>query len=101
MEQFEHYYENNHAPLVLRITSSMSRYVRNYIKVDSTFQNLDSMSSSVCDVVTEAWFNTEDDLRKFQEDTAPPEVRKIVIEDEVKFLDRESIRMFLVKECES
>ncbi|OQV00134.1 hypothetical protein CLAIMM_05672 [Cladophialophora immunda] len=99
MQDFEEYYEKHHVPLVLSVTPSISRYVRNYVKPDSTFNNLDSLSSSVCDVVTEAWFETEEDFAKFQADASTPEAREKIIKDEMNFLDRESIRMFLVKEC--
>jgi uncharacterized protein (TIGR02118 family) len=99
MEEFERYYETKHVPLVLSITPTISRYVRNYVNPDSTFSDLNTKSSPICDVVTEAWFDTEEDLRKFQEDAMKPGAREKVVEDELNFLDRESIRMFLVREC--
>jgi len=97
MAEFEEHYENFHVPLVLSVTPYISRYVRNYVNHDSTLGNLDSLSST-CDVITEAWFDTEEDFRKFNEAATRPEVREKVIEDELKFLDREALRLFVVKE---
>ena len=99
MEEFEEHYENVHIPLVLRIAPHICHYIRNYIYHDSALANLDSLPSASCDVITEAWFETEEDFRKFNEDIARPEVRQLIIDDEMKFLDRAAHRMFLVKEC--
>ncbi|KIW90837.1 uncharacterized protein Z519_08620 [Cladophialophora bantiana CBS 173.52] len=99
MDEFQDHYENQHVPLVLRSTPSISRYVRNYVRADSTFSNLDSLTTPLCDVVTEAWFDSEADFAKFQLDASRPEVRKLISEDELSFLDRSAIRMFLVREC--
>jgi uncharacterized protein (TIGR02118 family) len=99
MAEFEKYYENHHVPLVLSVTPYIRRYVRNYVNHDSALGNLDSLSSSSCDVITEAWFDSEEDFRKFNEAATKPETRKRIVADELKFLDRDALRMFLVKEC--
>lgn len=75
LEDFESYYESKHVPLVLSITPSIPRYVRNYVKQDSTFSNLHGILSSFCDIVTEAWFDTEENFQKFQHDASKPEAR--------------------------
>ena len=97
-EEFEEYYEKNHVPFSLGIHSTFSKYTRNYIKHKSPFSNLSSPLPSPCDVITEIWFKTEKDFQTFLETAAKPEVRKRVIEDELQFMDRDSLRMFIVTE---
>lgn len=99
MEEFEEYYENKHVPLVLEIAPFITRYTRNYVTPDSTFNKLDSLQDSPCDVITEAWFDSDEDVQHFITKAAEPEVRKKVVADELNFLERESMKMFLVKEC--
>lgn len=98
-EHFKDYYENRHVPLILSLTPSISRYSRNYITDRNAFKQLDGRSESICDVVTETWFDTEEDFAEFQAIAARPETRQKVIADELNFLDRDSIRMFLATEC--
>lgn len=101
MDEFQHHYETSHAPLVLTVTPFLSRYTRSYIIQDSALGDLEGLEDSPCDVITEAWFDTEEDFRKFNEAALEPETRKRVVADELKFLDRKQLRMFVVKECES
>jgi hypothetical protein len=97
MEAFVEYYEKNHAPLVLRLVPYITDYRRNYVEHGSAFASMDGKEPD-CDVITEAWFGTEEDFAKFGEVGSRPEIRDIVIKDELNFLDRESIRMFVVRE---
>jgi hypothetical protein len=97
MEAFVEYYETNHAPLVLRLVPYITDYRRNYVEQGSAFASMDGKEPD-CDVITEAWFATEEDFAKFSEVGSRPEIREIVIRDELNFLDRGSIRMFVVRE---
>lgn len=100
MEQFEDYYEKHHVPLVLSIAPFIARYLRNYIKPTSPMGTSDTQSST-CDVVTEIWFNNEEDLQKFRENWSAPEAQQKIVPDELNFLDRDSVKMFIVKERET
>ncbi len=99
MAEFEDHYENVHVPLVLKLTPHICQYLRNYIYHDSALADLDSSSSAICDVITEAWFETEEDFDRFKADASKPEARQQIIDDEMMFLDRTAHQMFVVKQC--
>lgn len=104
LADFEAYYEQNHAPLALRIWPYISKYVRNYVREPSEMGLATSKTLATadmkrpCDVVTEMWFETEKDFQRFCETASMEEVRKKLAEDEEKFLDRTCMKMFLVRE---
>lgn len=100
MDDFIRYYEDNHAPLVLRIVPFIKDYRRNYVQHDSAIAQMDGIPGD-CDVITEAWFETQADFDNFMAEGSKPENRELVIADELNFLDRDSIRMFLVDENRS
>lgn len=100
MEDFIAYYEEKHAPLVLRIVPFIMDYRRNYVQHESAIAAMDGQPGD-CDVITEAWFETQADFDKFMAEGAKPENRALIVTDELNFLDRSSIRMFLVDERES
>jgi uncharacterized protein (TIGR02118 family) len=100
MEAFIHYYENNHAPLVLNIAPFIMDYRRNYARSGSALGSLDGGAPD-CDVITEAWFATKEDFDKFNTEAVKPENRDAIIRDELNFLDRGSMRLFIVEERES
>lgn len=97
MEDFIHYYETKHAPLVLKIAPHIMDYRRNYVNGDAAMAALGGIAAD-CDVITEAWFATKEDFEKFSAAGARPENRDIIIRDELNFLDRSSIRLFVVEE---
>lgn len=99
-EEFEDYYEKFHVPMSLDIHhETFYKYTRNFVQHKSPFSNIAGSLATPCDVVTEVWFR-EKDFPKFLETAARPEVRQRVIEDEANFMDRGSLRMFLVTEYE-
>ena len=99
LEEFERYYESHHVPLILRTLPKISRYIRNYVNPDSVANSrAGGDSSPPCDVITELWFNTESDYRTFQAVCSNPDNVKKMADDEVNFLEMESIRTYLVKE---
>ena len=95
-EAFEQHYETTHVPLTLSVHPYIMRYVRNYVQ--HSLNTLDSVSSAGCDVITEIWFAKEEDFTKFNEVAMRPDVRRRIVEDEEKFFDRESMRIFIVRE---
>jgi uncharacterized protein (TIGR02118 family) len=100
MEEFIAYYEDKHVPLVLRIVPFIMDYRRSYVQHDSAIAALDGLAGD-CDVITEAWFATHADFENFMTEGAKPENRELIIADELNFLDRTAIRMFLVDEHKS
>lgn len=98
LEEFEHYYETRHVPLVLTVLPNISRYVRNYVKPDTAANSRVAQGSlPPCDVVTELWFDTEDDHQKFQAACSNPEVIKKLSDDEMNFMDVGSVQTFMVR----
>lgn len=100
MDAFIEYYENKHAPLVLKIAPFITDYRRNYARGGSALGSLDGAASD-CDVITEAWFATREDFEKFNTEALKPENREAIIRDELNFIDRDSMRLFVVEERES
>jgi hypothetical protein len=99
-EEFEDYYEKHHVTMSLDIHhETFHKYTRNFIQHDSPFTHLSGDLTTPCDVITEVWFR-EKDFPKFLETANKPEVRRRVIEDESNFMDRNSLRMFIVTEHE-
>lgn len=89
---FEDHYESTHAPLILKLTGGIQRYVRNYTRPgpDGAEPPLDS--------VTEIWYR---DMAAFKESMATwaSEAGKAIRKDENSFLDRSSLIFFLAEEC--
>ena len=100
MEAFKDYYENQHAPLCARILPPTSEYRRNYVTRNTKVQDIDPPQLDIeYDVVTEVWFDTVEQFSAFNDATARPEIREQLIADELKFTDRDSIRVSVVHEC--
>ncbi|UZW57513.1 EthD domain-containing protein [Sphingobium sp. JS3065] len=99
-EYFKDYYENKHAPYASEVLPVGRDYRRNYVKrlrvngveVDDAFEY---------DVVTEMWFDDEAGYEKFAAAMANDEIRRNIISDEEKFLDRSKSVIMIVEECGS
>ncbi|WP_176590509.1 MULTISPECIES: EthD domain-containing protein [Sphingobium] len=97
-EYFKDYYENQHAPYASEILPVGRDYRRNYVKrlrangveVDDAFEY---------DVVTEMWFDDEVGYERFSAAMADAEIRRKIIADEEKFLDRSKSVIMIVEEC--
>lgn len=96
-EVFRDYYENKHVPLIMRLLPYMADYRRNYVLPASGHDD-SGIADADCDVVTEAWFITNDDFKAFSEAAARKDIQEQIAADESEFLDRSSIRMFAVEE---
>jgi len=95
----EDHYETIHVPLIFKLFGPyMARYARNYVNKESTEQP--GVRPTSYDIVTEVWFATKEDFAKFNEIASRPDVRKLVEEDEEKFLDASDVQMFLAREFE-
>lgn len=99
-EQFREYYETRHAPLVTQYSPTMQDYRRNYLNHEApeayqTWQRLG------IDVITEAWFATQEDYDAYLAADTDPVNAAMFVEDELNFLDRDAIVMFTVEERRS
>ncbi|MGE0387064.1 MAG: EthD domain-containing protein [Gammaproteobacteria bacterium] len=93
-EAFRERYESGHAPLAARVLKGLRRYTRNYIgKTSEGF-------APDFDVITEFWWEDYAAWKAFREFYATPAGR-ILIDDEAVFMDRDSMRVAIVGECES
>lgn len=97
LEEFIYYYENNHVPLILRLLPYHADYRRNYVQQGGELSTMDGQPSDY-DVITEASFATQEDFDRFCLEAAKPELREMVIADELNFIDRENLRFFIVDE---
>jgi uncharacterized protein (TIGR02118 family) len=92
-EEFRNYYESTHAPLALRHTP-LEKYARNFFST-----GLDG-SEPPYDCVTEFWFKDEKTWNDTRAWAQTPEGKVLAI-DEANFMDRSSMRVFVVEECVS
>ena len=95
-EQFERQYKEHHAPLALRALPKISKYVRNYIDQDAMFG--DRPGGAPYDVVTEVWWDSEDDYQACMATLATSELYKEIKIDEKRFMDVDAIQICLVRE---
>lgn len=83
--EFRDYYENRHAPFMQSVVGRPAEYRRNYV-VDP--------AEGDCDAITEILYETEADLAAAQAAMAANAER--IREDEERFVDRASVRSFVV-----
>lgn len=100
-EQFRDYYENHHAPLAVRLFPYMKDYRRNYIRHDQRHQRAggEAVGTNLdFDVITEISFAGVQDYQRMKDDMTNPDIRRQVVEDEQRFLDRAATVVLLVDE---
>ena len=90
-EEFIDHYEAVHAPLILRLSTGVEQYARNF-----TLPGRDGAEPPY-DSVTELWYRDRDALRASMA-TWRSEAGNAIREDEEKLLDRERIVAFLADE---
>lgn len=95
-EEFKDYYENHHAVLGAKVLHKMVGYRRNY-PMESGFANWPEIVPDF-DVCTETWFNTREDFEEMMAHSVKPDIRAILGEDELKFADINSVKVFMVEE---
>jgi hypothetical protein len=99
-EAFRAYYEDHHAPLCLKYTSGVSRYVRRFL---TPHVNPESGATEELqfDVITELWFQDEAIFRGTVEYLRTSIMPDVIVEDEKQLFDRDKTRMATVVEHES
>lgn len=104
-QDFVEYYERHHAPLAYTYLSSALYYARRYFE-PSGLAHLSSQEGSGAaddfDCQTEIWFEDRAAMVSALSCLADREVADIIGADEERFIDRTSIRFFIVEqECKT
>lgn len=103
---FIRYYEENHAPLAMRLLRKnnkplFARYIRNYPVPAGGFDmaHVESPPPAVnFDVISEFWYWSEDDFQELHRQCAIPEIGAQIAADEEAFFDRDRVTIFMVDE---
>lgn len=96
-EAFRDYYEAHHAPLVSRLLPMIARYTRSYLPAEPLVPG--DRGDANFDVLTEIWFESQDDLSAFWTRIREPEVAAAIRSDEANFLISERTQMYEVDEA--
>ncbi len=99
VEEFIDYYEREHSRLGAGSVPNLRRYIRHYL---TPFGNsVYSSARSGYDVVTEIWFDNEEEFQKGMAYLADPETAAKFAVDEPKLFDIDTISFYTVKEFET
>lgn len=90
-EAFVSYYESTHAPLAASVMLKCKKYVRNFVAEELT-------GALNFDVMTEFWFDVDGSWEETRESLTDAATRQLLEEDEARFMDRSSMRVFLADE---
>jgi len=90
-EEFVSHYEEIHAPLIMKHSTGLEKYVRNHVVA------LADGEEPGFDCITELWYH---DMEAFKSSISVwgTEAGKVIRDDEDSFLDRSKIAFFLVDE---
>lgn len=100
-EQFRQHYETRHAPMAMRLFPCIRDYRRNYIRHDMAHRRASGGENTVdfdFDVITEISFADRAGYECMVKDMTDPRIRAQVIEDEMRFMDRDATVVILVDE---
>jgi hypothetical protein len=89
------YYENSHAPLIMRLMPEIIAYRRNFIDPEGAFE---FGASRDFDVITEICFENRAAYDRFVARSADPKIAQQIAEDEEHVFDRAATRMYVVEE---
>ena len=96
MEDFVHYYETRHAPLMTRLQQpEMTGYRRNFVQVEGGI--FSDGEGPWFDVITELYFPDRAAYERCMARNAEPEPTRLREEDEANFLDQSKIHFFIVR----
>lgn len=98
-QAFRNYYEERHAPLILKLLPGIIAYRRNY--ADFTDAHHFGGAPFDFDVITEICFESRAARDRAMEIAGRADVAEQIAADEENFLDRSATRMFLVDESPS
>jgi hypothetical protein len=100
-EQFRDHYEANHAPMSLRLFPYFVDYRRNYVRRDVAPERPAGEAAPGgldFDVVTEITLADRAGYDRLVRDMADPAIRRQVVEDEERFMDRAATVVLVVDE---
>jgi uncharacterized protein (TIGR02118 family) len=100
MEAFQEYYETRHAPLAMKYSSGVDRYIRRYLTAHPNPETGES-GELPYDVVTELWFEDEAVFKGTVQYLSTSIMPDDIVADEKNLFDRPKIRMATVVERES
>jgi uncharacterized protein (TIGR02118 family) len=100
MEEFRNYYENNHVPLCAPYMQGIARYFRRYLCPQPHAES-GTNEELPYDVVTEMWFDNEENFTGTLGYITATVMPDVVVEDEAKFFHRPTMRIATVVECET
>ena len=101
-EQFKEYYENHHAKLGEKYLPPYCRkYLRRYLHWVPHPMKPSQKPGPDFDCLVEFWFDTEADCKAFEASVSSPELVKLIIEDEERFVDRSNSFRYIVEEHSS
>ena len=99
-EDFVHYYETRHAPLIRSLLPQIVEYRRNFIDVEGAIVFANAKLPDF-DVITELWFQNRADYDRMLTAHENPEVGGAIARDEENCFDRRKTRFFVVEEAET
>lgn len=103
-EQFRDYYETHHSVLSREPMPFFSDYRRNYIRhsLGQQYASAEAYSATLdWDMITEITFASREDHDAMLRALAAPAVRKRIVEDEARFIDRSATLSYVVEESVS
>lgn len=90
-QQFRTHYEQIHAPLASRSLAHCVGYARNFVTSPD--------DGAGPDCITEFWYDLEPPWTAARRRVADDSIRAELAADEANFMDRASMRTFVVEEC--
>jgi uncharacterized protein (TIGR02118 family) len=100
LEAFQDYYETRHAPLAMKYSQGVSRYIRRYLTGHPNPETGET-GELPYDVITELWFEDEAVFNGTVQYLSTSIMPDDIVEDERNLFDRPKLRMATVVERES
>jgi hypothetical protein len=102
MKDFIDYYETNHARLGERVAGGLAvKYVRRYLMPMHDMIAIEQTKEPEFDCAMEMWFESREQYDALIKRSAEPEMIKLIVDDESRFLDRTKRLFVSVEEYNS
>lgn len=96
-QEFETYFENNHAPLILSLLPGVKSYRRNYVRSKGV-GGAGVGEEAPFDALVELRFEDDDALDRFIAAARTPDIQRRIQADKANFLDAAKSKLFKVRE---
>lgn len=100
VEDFRDYYENNHVPLCAPYMEGINRYFRRYLEPQPHAES-GACDDLPYDVISEMWFENENNFNNTLGHITTTVMPDEVVQDEMKFFHRPTMRIATVVERET